>query len=71
MFIRSFRKMNQPDIFTNAEASEYLRISLVTLWRERRAGRITYRRVASRIVYLRADLEQYLNKNKREAFNSK
>ena len=55
------------ELFTNKEASEYLRISQVTLWRERKAGRITFRRVASKIVYLREDLETYLNRNKRAA----
>jgi hypothetical protein len=61
--------MNQEDrIFTDKEASEYLRISQVTLWRERKAGKITFRRVASKIIYLREDLENYLEQNKRGAF---
>ncbi len=56
------------EIYTDKEASEYLRISQVTLWRERKKGKICFRRVASKIVYLRKDLEGYLNRNKREAF---
>lgn len=61
--------MNEENkIYTDKEASEYLRISQVTLWRERKAGKITFRRVASKIVYLREDLDSYLDKNKREAF---
>jgi hypothetical protein len=55
-------------IYTDKEASSFLRISQVTLWRERKAGKITFRRVASKIVYLQEDLENYLNRNKREAF---
>ena len=55
-------------IYTDKEASDYLRISQVTLWRERKKGKISFRRVASKIVYLQEDLENYLNRNKREAF---
>ena len=51
------------NIFTDKEAANYLRISQVTLWRERRRGRITYRWAASRIVYLRQDLDEYLENN--------
>jgi lipopolysaccharide export LptBFGC system permease protein LptF len=56
--------------FTDREAASFLRISQVTLWRERKAGRISFRRVASKILYTREDLESYLNGNKREAFNA-
>ncbi len=60
--------VNEKQIYTDKEASSYLRISQVTLWRERKKGKITFRRVASKIVYLKEDLENYLNQNKREAF---
>jgi len=60
--------MEEKKIYTDKEASHYLRISQVTLWRERKKGRIDFRRVASKIVYLQEDLENYLNRNKREAF---
>jgi len=55
--------MEEKEVFTDKEASNYLRISQVTLWRERQRGRITYRRAASRIVYLRKDLDDYLENN--------
>lgn len=60
--------MSEKQIFTDKEASKFLRISQVTLWRERKAGKITFRRVASKIVYLKEDLENYLEQNKRGAF---
>jgi hypothetical protein len=60
--------LKEREIFTDKEASDYLRISQVTLWRERKAGKITFRRVSSKIVYLREDLEAYLNRNMRNAF---
>jgi len=60
--------MDGKEVYTDKEASRFLRISQVTLWRERKRGRITFRRVASKIVYLREDLENYLERNKREAF---
>lgn len=55
-------------IYTDKEASDLLRISQVTLWRERKKGKITFRRVASKIVYLQEDLENYLESTKRNAF---
>lgn len=60
--------MSEQEIYTDKEASQYLRVSQITLWRERKKGKISFRRVASKIVYLREDLENYLNQNKREAF---
>ncbi len=56
------------EIFTTSEAAEFLRTSPITLWRERKKGKIAFRRVASKIVYLKEDLDNYLNQNKREAF---
>ena len=60
--------MNEKQIYTDKEASDYLRISQVTLWRERKKGKISFRRVASKIVYLQEDLEAYLESTKRNAF---
>ena len=56
------------EVFTTKDAAIFLRTSPITLWRERKAGRITFRRVASKIVYLREDLEKYLEQNKRGGF---
>lgn len=60
--------MNEKQIYTDKEASEYLRISQITLWRERKKGKISFRRAASKIIYTRADLESYLESTKRNAF---
>ena len=60
--------IKEREIYTDKEASLYLRISQVTLWRERKKGRIFFRRVASKIIYLREDLEKYLEQNKRGGF---
>ncbi len=60
--------IKEREIFTDKEASAYLRISQVTLWRERKKGRIFFRRAASKIIYLREDLEKYLEQNKRGGF---
>ena len=56
------------ELFTDKEASAYLRVSQVTLWRLRKDRKINFRRVASKIVYLREDIDAYLDKNKRSAF---
>jgi len=53
------------EILTDREASAFLRISQVTLWRERKKGNIVFRRVASKIVYRQEDLDAYLERNKR------
>jgi len=53
------------EIFTDKEASAYLRCSQVTLWRERKAGKISFRRIASKIFYTREDLESYIERAKR------
>ncbi len=55
-------------IYTDREAAEYLRISQVTLWRERKKGKISFHRAASKIIYTRADLDAYLDSTKRTAF---
>lgn len=57
----------EKSIFTNKEAAEFLRISEVTLWRERSAGNITYRRLGGRVVYTEADLVEFLERNKQAA----
>lgn len=59
---------NEKQIYTDKEASDYLRISQVTLWRERKKGKISFRRAASKIIYTQADLESYLESTKRNAF---
>ncbi len=63
--------MREKQIYTDKEASDYLRISQVTLWRERKKGRISFRRAASKIIYTQADLETYLESTKRNAFGMK
>jgi predicted site-specific integrase-resolvase len=56
------------EIYTTKEAANFLRVSPITLWRERRKGKIFFRRVSSKIVYLKEDLEKYLEQNKRGGF---
>lgn len=55
-------------LFTTSEAAKFLRISTITLWRERKAGRISFHRISSKILYKKEDLENYLARNRREAF---
>ncbi len=65
---QSNETIRERELFTDKEAAEYLRISQVTLWRERKAGKITFRRIASKIIYLKQDIEEYLERGKRQAF---
>jgi predicted DNA-binding protein (UPF0251 family) len=57
--------MSDQQVFTDKEASIYLRVSRITLWRERKSGRVTFRRLRGKIIYTLADLENYLERNKR------
>lgn len=66
---RHHTNLSNLEVFTEDETAEILRISKVTLWRERKRGRITCRRSASRPVYLREDITNYLNRTKKEGDN--
>lgn len=55
--------MENIELFTNREAAEMLRLSLVSLWRRRRERKIGYRRDNGKILYTRDDLEQYLKQD--------
>ncbi len=55
------------ELFTTIEAARYLRISVTTLWRERSKGNISFRRARCKLLYSRADLENYLERNKQSA----
>jgi excisionase family DNA binding protein len=43
--------MNMKQTMTEAELIKYLRVSRTTLWRLRRAGKISYYRVATKVLY--------------------
>ncbi len=58
---------NERPIYTDKEAAEYLRISQVTLWRERKKGRIAFSLIGTKIIYERGDLENYLRRTKQNA----
>jgi predicted site-specific integrase-resolvase len=68
MLINKNQEIERRQNFTDKEASDYLRISQVTLWRLRKTGKISFRRAASKIIYTQADLDKYLQSTKREAF---
>ncbi len=69
VLINKNQEIEQRRNFTDKEASDYLRISQVTLWRLRKTGKISFRRVASKIIYTQSDLDNFLNSTKREAFS--
>lgn len=59
----------ETQIFTTKEAADFLRVASVTLWRERKAGRLTFRRVGGgKVIYTRQDLLDYLESQKRAAY---
>jgi excisionase family DNA binding protein len=57
------------EIFSNQEAADFLKVSTVTLYRERKKGKIDFRRIGlGKIVFTRHDLESYLERQKRVAY---
>jgi hypothetical protein len=63
---------NTTEFLTNKEAATFLRSSEVTLWRERKNG-LPFYRIASKLLYKRSDLEEYMEtkKRNREVTNAK
>jgi hypothetical protein len=59
--------LNGLRVFTNKETASILKMSLVTLWRLRKARKISYRRIAGKIVYSETDIKDCLDSNKHEA----
>ena len=53
------------ELLTNKEAAKFLRSWQVALWRLRRDGILAFNRFASKILYRRADLENFLTRNRR------
>ncbi len=60
------KNSSQQEIYNNKEAAALLRVSTVTLYRERKKGKINFRRVgAGKVCYTREDLDNYLEQQKR------
>lgn len=68
ILINKNQEFELQQLFTQRETCLRLRISQVTLWRLRKAGKISFHRVASKIIYTQADLDSYLESTKRDAF---
>ena len=66
--INKNQESDRRQIYTDKEAAVYLRISQITLWRLRKAGKISFHRAASKLIYTQADLDNYLQSTKRDAF---
>lgn len=59
--------MEKNQILSAAEVCEILSISPITLWRLRRAGQISFRRVASKVIFTTQDLAEFLERSKTSA----
>jgi excisionase family DNA binding protein len=61
---------NNQEVFNNREAAHFLRISTITLYRERAKGKIVFRRVgAGKVIFTREDLDNYLEQQKRARYS--
>lgn len=61
--------MESIKVFSSDEVARLLGISTISRWRERKAGRISFRRIASRIVFTEADILEFLEQNKNAAIS--
>lgn len=59
--------MENKEIFDNKEAAAFLRVSEITLWRLRKAGLLSFRRIAGKVIYTRQDIQNLLERNKKAA----
>ncbi|MEZ5425249.1 MAG: helix-turn-helix domain-containing protein [Pyrinomonadaceae bacterium] len=55
---------SQKSIFSNAEAVDYLGLSPTTLWRERKAGKISFRKFGNKVAFTKKDLDDYIEQGK-------
>lgn len=53
------------DLLTNAEAAKFLRLSRLTLWRLRKRGELPFVRLATKLLFRRADLIAFIERNQR------
>ncbi len=63
-------EMIQHTNFTDKEAANFLRTSTVSLWRARKKGLLTFRRIMGKILYTEADLLDFLERSKRGFANN-
>ena len=56
-----------PDLSTDKELSNFLGKSPITLWRERKNGKLPFRRISGSVRYAREDIATYLDRCKRNA----
>jgi excisionase family DNA binding protein len=67
--VRDLRLDPNQEVYNNREAAQFLRVSRITLYRERKKGNIDFRRVGpGKVVFTRCDLETYLERQKRAAY---
>jgi excisionase family DNA binding protein len=64
-FIREvLSNTNEKALLTTKEAAKYLRCSLVTFWKIRKSGDINHVLVGKKLLFNKADLDNYLNQEK-------
>lgn len=55
------------ELLTEREAAKFLRLAPISLWRLRRKGELPHVRLASKLLYRRADLIAFIERNARNA----
>ena len=61
--IRKLNLDDLPELMPEKAAAEFLYKSLTTMWRLRRQGQISFRRMGG-VYYLREDIREYLDRIK-------
>ncbi len=65
--IGSTRSGRITKLMTEEQVCEYLGLSKVSLWRQRKAGMIAFRRCGGRVLYTSDDVDEFLERVKTPA----
>lgn len=59
-----FDEKTMEKLYSEKEIAALLKVSPITLWRERKAGRLNFRRICGGIRYAESDLAEYVERSK-------
>lgn len=53
-----------PELATEKQLADFLSKSTLTLWRERKRGRLSFHRIGNEIRYTHRDVQEYLDRGR-------
>jgi len=55
--------LQEEELMTTHSASQYLKISTVTIWRLRKSGVLKYFKYGGRVLFKKHDLDEFISQN--------